>query len=72
MKICTALISKPQNEQNEYTFAFISIYSYTFFFLSMYSYIAIMTKPQNQQNEYTFAFISIYSYTKHKTNRVWL
>ncbi len=24
MKICTALISKPQNEQNEYTFAFIS------------------------------------------------
>jgi len=40
MKICKDILTKPQNEQNEYTFAFIS----------MYSYIALLTKPQNEQN----------------------
>jgi len=41
MKICLAILTRPQNKQNEYTFAFIS----------MYSYIALLTQPQNEQNE---------------------
>ncbi len=73
MKICIAILTRPQNEQNEYTFDFISMYSYKallktttkrtkrieFVLMYMKICIAILTRPQNDQNEYTFTFISM-------------
>jgi len=54
-----AIQTKPQNEQNEYTFALIS----------MYSYIAILTKPQNEQNEYQTNSKSYVIFTNTKLDR---